>query len=269
MLNPLSIEHSVLRQAILPGLLEALKLNQSYKVNSIRLFEIGRAYYFDNSKMPTEKETNITEDLKLGALLAGYEENWFTNQALLQKSINLLFFSLKGIIESFFMKNDLHFKFTPTKVPFLHPNLSLKLEFNNKEIGILGCLHPKIEKRLELIGPVLLFEVSLNEILKQLTKNKIFKKISSQPVVTRDITVDISKNYSANLIQDEINKVTPNFLINVNLVSVFELDKETKSLTFRLKMQDFEQTLTSNHIEDEINKIKKHLTACFQSKFRV
>ncbi len=269
MINPLSQEHSVLRQYLLPGLLDALRLNQNYKNNIIKLFEIGKAYYFNNLKTPTEKETCVTEELKLAGVLAGYDENWFTNQVLLQNSVNQLFFTMKGILESLFERINVNYSFTPSNQSFLHPNLGLKISLNNKDIGNFGCLHPQIEKRLGIVGPILVCEVSLEEILKGFEQGKVFKKISSQPVVIRDITVDLSMERQSGDLIAEIDKVKSNFIVNVSLVSVFELDEETKSLTFRLKMQDFEQTLTSTQVENEIDKIKKHLTACFQAKFRV
>ena len=269
MINPLSQEHSVLRQYLLPGLLDALRLNQNYKNSIIKLFEIGKAYYFNNLKIPTEKETCVTEELKLAGVLAGYDENWFTNQGLLQNSVNQLFFTMKGILESLFERSDVNYCFTPSNQPFLHPNLALKISLNNKDIGNFGCLHPQIEKRLGIVGPILVCEINLEGILKGFEQGKVFKKISSQPIVIRDITVDLSRERQSGDLITEIDKIKSKFIINVSLVSVFELDEETKSLTFRLKMQDFEQTLTSTQVENEIDKIKKHLTTCFQAKFRV
>ena len=67
----------------------------------------------------------------------------------------------------------------------------------------------------------------------------------------------------------EIKKTASTFIVSINLISVYELDKENRSLTYRLKMQDFDQTLTSKQVEDEVNKIKNHLAYCFQAKFRV
>ena len=64
-------------------------------------------------------------------------------------------------------------------------------------------------------------------------------------------------------------KIIYNFVTGVNLISVYELDQEKRSLTYRFKMQDLEQTLTSIKVDEEVNKIKNHLNACFQAKFRV
>lgn len=269
MINPLSKEHSVLRQQLLPGLIEALKLNQNHQTSNIKLLEIGKVYFFNKNKPNNDKATSVTEILKIAGVSAGHEENWYITQDVNQRSLEKLFFITKGLIEGLLLQSGCSFSLIRQKESFLHPNFSLKILVKNEFIGLLGCLHPQIEKNHKLLGPVVLFEFSLEPILNELQKNKTFQKISQMPIVERDITADANKRFDASLITNEINKIKSNFVTSVNLISVYELDKETRSLTYRLKMQDFTQTLTSKQIEEEIEKIKNHVTACFQAKFRV
>ena len=269
MINPLSKEHCILRQSLIPGLLDALKLNQSHQITPIMLFEVGKTYFTGKTKLPTEKETGVTEELILAGLAHGNKENWFDNKLKNEKNVELIYFKVKGILESFFIKNNCKVSFANHTENFLHPNFSLKMTLDNIPIGTFGCLHPLIEKRLELFGPIIVFEINLEPILKILQKTKSCEKISSQPAVLRDITVDLPKKYNAGIVTTEINKIISTFVISVNLISVYELDKENRSLTYRLKMQDFEQTLTSQQVEGEVSKIKNHLITCFQAKFRV
>ena len=267
MLNPLSREHTVLRQSLIPGLLEALKLNASHQTSPVKLFEIGKAYFLDRKS--SEKETGVEEITKVAGVISGYEENWFTNKHLLGEADETLFFTGKGILESFFERNKYKASFTPYKETFLHPKLSLAISSNSNTIGAFGCLHPRLEKRLDLRGPIIVFEINIENILSNIEKTGSYKRISSQPTVIRDITIDLSKKYEANTISNELNRITSNFVQSIKLMGIYDLDKEFKSLTYRVKMQDFEQTLASKQVEDEINKIKNHLITCFQAKFRV
>ncbi len=273
MLNPLSKEHSVLRQSLLPGLLEALKLNQSHQAINIKLYEIGKVYYRDSSKKPNDAETCVTESLKIAGVVSSLNENWLLNQGDLKDRAEHLYFEVKGIIESLFTRYRCNYNIFPiaslNQEKYLHPKMALTLTLNNKEIGTFGCLHPELQKRFELIGSTMLFEISLEPILSELEKITVFEKISSQPVVLRDITIDISKKHPAGIVISEINKKISGFVQSVNLVSVYELDSESRSLTYRLKIQNIEQTLTSNQIDEEINKIKEHLSACLSARFRV
>ena len=270
MLNPLSKEHSTLRQCLLAGLLEALKLNQHHQIQHIKLFEIGKTYFSpkNNTTSESEKETSVLEKLKLAGAMTGFSENWLRKES----SQEQLFFNAKGILESFFAINKLEVNFIKSKEDFLHPNFTLKINVNDEDIGIIGLLHPQTEKRLEIIGPVIVFEINLEPIINHLIKvktNQKYEKISSTPIVERDITIDLSKKYEASLVTLEIKKVISDFVTNLLLISVYELDNENRSLTYRLKMHHYEQTLTTSHIENEVDKIKKHLSSCFQAKFRV
>lgn len=269
MINPLSIEHSTLRQSLIPGLVEALKLNQSHKTPSTKFFEIGKVYYITSIPVKNEKETGVKEELKLAGICSLEEESWLRETSKNSEITQYLFFRVKGILESFLTNNKCNEIFTPCSEPYLHKNLALTINLGTKNIGVLGCLHPELEKKLDITGPVVIFEINLEDLLTELQKPKIFEKISSQPIVIRDITVDLHKSQTASDITMEINKIKSNFVLSVILSKVYEPDKETKSLTYRLKMQDFEQTLTSEQVENEVNKIKNHLTACFQAKFRV
>ena len=267
MLNPLSKEHGILRQSLIPGLLEALRLNISHQTSHVKLFEIGKVYFMGGK--PSEKETSVEEITKIAGVMSGYREKWFTNKHLSGEVNEVLFLTGKGILESFFETNKLKANFTPHKEAFLHPKLSLAILFNNNIIGIFGCLHPHIEKKLDLKETVVVFEINIENILNSLEKIHCYERISSQPAVIRDITIDLPRKYEANTISNELTRIISNFVQSVKLVSTYDLDKEFRSLTYRVKMQDFEQTLTSKQIEDEVNKIKNHLITCFQAKFRV
>lgn len=273
MLNPLSKEHCVLRQSLMPGLIESLRLNQSHQIINVKLFEIGKVYFKEANKSieKNEKETGVTEELKIGGVVFGQEENWLTNTYNQKKPSEQLFFTVKGILESLFSNGKFQNKslFLPHSEKFLSPGFASKITLNGKDIGILGLLHPQAERKFDVLGPVMVFEISLEPILNELQKARTYEKISSQPLVTRDITIDLPKTFQAGSVTNEIDKIRAKFVTDIKLISVFELDKENKSLTYRLKMQDLDQTLTSQQVEDEINKIKKHLSACFQAKFRV
>lgn len=272
MLNPLSIEHSVLRQSLLPGLLESLRLNQSHQIQFIKLFETGKIYFSDKCKKSNEKETSTTEIRNIAGVLYGEKESWISDKSSKDSKVESLFFNTKGILESFFSQNQLSILFEKADKEFLHPSFNLKIVLNKgkekEDIGIVGCLHPLLEKKLELNGPIIVFEISLESLVKELNKQKVFKKISSMPVVERDITVDLPTTYKASDITKSLKEIASDFVIELNIISIYELDKNNRSLTYRLKMQDFEQTLTTKQIDDETNKIKNHLSSTFEARFR-
>ena len=268
MTNPLSREYSVLRQSLLPGLITALKANQSYQISPVKLFETGKAY--KKLTEATEKETGVTETVKLGLIANDLRTSWFSNKYLLKAEPDeILFFSTKGNLESFFERFKLTYEFTKHEEPFLHPKLSLQILINGSKAGWFGLLHPELEQHFAVRGPVVISELELSIILKLIPKKFSYQKTSSQPLVLRDITADLPKKFGANEIMKEIVKIKSDFVQNVSLINIYNLDQDNRSLTFRLKMQHFEETLSSAQLENEINRIKSHLMACFHANFRV
>src|SRR5690606_21256782 len=86
MLNPLSGDLAVMRQSLLPGLLENSAYNLNRRISDIRLFEFGKIY--------SKSIENYIENERLAILISGNKnaENW-TNPV--QKTN---FFTLKGIV---------------------------------------------------------------------------------------------------------------------------------------------------------------------------
>ena len=272
MLNPISIDHCVMRQSLIPGLIEALKHNQNHQLYNVKLFEAGKIYFSGSNRNGNLESTGTIEKFTIAGILSGLEKNWASKEEDTNQS---LFFFLKGIIDNLLTlttgQNYSSF-YMPMEDKNFHPSLALNITFNNEEIGKVGCLHPEIIKKSGATPPIVVFEIYLDpliEVYKTRLKTKKLKKISSQPSVERDITLDFPKKYSAGEVTKKIYAEVQDFVIDINLISIYELDKSTKSITFRLKMQDTERTLTAKEIDDEVNKLINNLTSCFQAKFRV
>lgn len=66
--NPISKETSILRTSLLPGLFNTLLYNIKRQNNSIKIFEIGKCFFFEKNKI---KEKNI-----ISAIIYGYKYNF-------------------------------------------------------------------------------------------------------------------------------------------------------------------------------------------------
>lgn len=129
-LNPLSPEHEVLRQSLLPGLVNTLKYNRDRGEENVWLFEFGFTYFKHQTK---EKPLQpAQEDLKIAGIMSGNRvlSNW--QNASMQKergfktNIELDFYDAKGAVEN--ILNSLHipidqieYKQEEKTLPLLHP----------------------------------------------------------------------------------------------------------------------------------------------------
>jgi phenylalanyl-tRNA synthetase beta subunit len=103
-----------------------------------------------------------------------------------------------------------------------------------------------------------LFELNL-EVLGTLSKAPVFKAVINTPTVIRDITADLAVGIEFASVRACILAEGGRNLKEVELVSVFKLDEKSHSLSFRLRLQHPEKTLTADEIDSLINRIKAGL----------
>ncbi len=144
-LDSKSQEHTILRDSILPGLLENLSRNihESYPQ---KLFETGTVFGLGNP---------ISEKINLSGISAYQDANFSEMKSTLQSALNIGF----GIkIET---KTADH--------PTFEKGHCANVVVNGKPIGIIGEINSKIIENYKIRVPVVGFEISLSEsILKSL-----------------------------------------------------------------------------------------------------
>ena len=141
--NVMSLSYSVLRDTIIPSLLEVESLS-SKSLYPHKLFEVGEVVIFD----PNSPEYSRTVN-HLAAIVAHPQANFSETHSYL----NALFRQL-----------NLTYKIEPTSHPSYISGRVAKILVNNNEIGILGELHPEVLTRWNIKVPVTAFEIEIDAI---------------------------------------------------------------------------------------------------------
>jgi phenylalanyl-tRNA synthetase beta chain len=132
-------EYTILRKDLTHYLLKILSENVDSEYPQ-RIFEIGRVF-----------NPNETENLALATTPSNFTE-------------------VRQILE--YLSRMLNIKLEisePEKVPnYFIDGRTAEIKFNNKLIGFLGEIHPKILKNWKIKMPVSVFEINLEEIFKKL-----------------------------------------------------------------------------------------------------
>ena len=138
-LDSKSQEHTILRDSILPGLLENLSRNihESYPQ---KLFETGTVFTLDNP---------ISEKINFTSISAHQDANFTEIKSALQSALKTGF-DIK--IET---KTDEH--------PTFEKGRCANVIVNGKSIGIIGEIHSKIIENYKIRVPVVGFEISLSD----------------------------------------------------------------------------------------------------------
>jgi phenylalanyl-tRNA synthetase beta chain len=258
--NPLSSQHTLLRQSLVPGLINNIRTNQ-YRHTSLGIFEIGNIFL--NSvgnirKNDTDEEHLPFQEKLVGIVIAGNETDLF----LLAKSI------VQNMVGSL-VSNQLEVSYHPTEmtVGYGDKNCQANITAGGQVIGTIAQLDSTVAKNSGLKINTVAVEISLNRLreLNQKFGLKIYHDIPKYPPLVRDLAFVVSEKIMYNDLRDEIKNFHP-LISSVELFDVYsgkQLEPGQKNLAFHVIYQSLDRTLTA----EEVDTIQKGLSESLQSKF--
>ncbi|ABB16138.1 phenylalanine--tRNA ligase subunit beta [Carboxydothermus hydrogenoformans] len=261
LLNPLSIEQSVMRTTLLPGLLDIAKRNENRQQENLLLFEMGNVFEKNGEDLP--KETKL-----IGGIALGYRYgDWYN------KPRKYDFYYVKGILESLFTSLGINnFSFSAAKdLPFLHPGKAARVYLENTEIGYLGELHPLVQKKYEFKNTPLVFELNYDLLKTLIPAEKKYTPLSPYPEVKRDIALLVEREIPAATFIEVIKGLAINTLKNIEIFDVYEGEKlgpNKKSIAISLTFSSTEKTLSEEEINNFMAQVLKALEAKTGAKLR-
>ncbi|WP_337261912.1 MULTISPECIES: phenylalanine--tRNA ligase subunit beta [unclassified Serratia (in: enterobacteria)] len=260
--SPISVEMSAMRLSLWTGLLSAVVYNQNRQQGRVRLFESGLRFVPD-----TAANLGIRQDVMLAGVIAGHthEEHW----DLARKPVD--FYDLKGDLESVLeltgRLSEIQFKAEAHSA--LHPGQSAAIYLHGERVGFIGVVHPELERKLDLNGRTVVFELEWNKVATRAVPQA--REISRFPANRRDIAVVVAENVAAEDILAECKKVGANQVVGVNLFDVYRgkgVAEGYKSLAISLVLQDTARTLEEEEIAATVARCVEALKQRFQASLR-
>ncbi|MDP8163101.1 phenylalanine--tRNA ligase subunit beta [Pasteurella skyensis] len=260
--NPISADMSAMRLSLLSGLLEAVVYNQKRQQSRVRLFETGLHFVPDENA-----EMGIRQEQMLAAVIVGakHNEHWTG------KSDNVDFFDLKGDLERVLSLTNKgkSVRFVAKTYDALHPGQSAAILIDDKEVGFIGTVHPKVAQKLDISGTAIVFEILWSAIDERTVTEA--KEISKFPANKRDIAIVVDHKIPAKDILLTCQKVGGEKLMAVNLFDVYQgenIDGDKKSLAISLMIQDASKTLEEEEINAVIQMVLSELEQHFGAYLR-
>ena len=260
--HPISADMSVMRVSLLPGLLSALSYNQKRQQSNIRLFETGLRFTPDASEKSGVQQQEM---------IAGVMSGNVTNEHWTIPSVALDFFDIKAVTEALMglgiAAQDIEFR--AEKHSAFHPGQCAGVYKQEKCIGFVGAIHPKLEKGLGLSGKTFAFELELVSISTRALP--WVKAISKFPVNRRDIAVTVEDSVDTGNILKCIEKLGVTDLIDLNLFDVYKgkgIEPGFKSLALSIWLQSSERTLEDADIQKSVDTVVQALEVNFSASLR-
>ncbi|REJ24428.1 MAG: phenylalanine--tRNA ligase subunit beta [Caldibacillus debilis] len=253
---PMSEEHSVLRQSLLPHLLDAVRYNRARKNENIALYEIGSVFLSRGAgKQPEERE-------HLAFVLTGL----WVDHPWQGERVKADFFTAKGILEQLFAKLGLknRIRFVKGEPEGFHPGQTAEILFDGEAIGVIGKIHPAMEKNWD-IKDVFAAEIILAKLLRAENEPLVYSQVPRFPSVSRDIALVCGKDLSAGELKETIVAAGGKLLTDAKVFDVYEgekMDADKKSVAFSLTFSDPERTLT----DEEIDRAQERILRALEEK---
>jgi len=243
--NPMSSDLSDMRPSLIPNLVTAVGRNIARGFQDVGLFEVGQAYAGDKP----EDETLRAAGIRRGNMVS---RNWAGGERA---------------VDCFDAKADALTALAAAGAPvqslqvvqgapdWYHPGRSGTFQLGPKnQLGWFGEVHPYILEKLDVKGPLVVFELILNNIPagKQKSATRPALKSSDLMSVKRDLAFVVDSNIAAASIEKAASGADKALISKVSIFDVFvgpSLGEDKKSVALEITLQPKDKTLTDEQIE--------------------
>ena len=249
-----------MRPTLLPGLLDAIRLNFNQQNKNLMLFELGKAFGAATSEegLPNEREL-------LALAVTGHKIN--RNRAMPGRELD--FYDTKGAVESALEAAGYqNITLSASEVKHLRPGQSASISVLGKSVGTIGRLNEEISADYKFRQPVYVAEIDLQAVLANPPEPVCYAALSKYPSIIRDVSFTVSRDISYNAIRNAVAEQGIELCRRVSFVDVYEgkgLAQNERSLTIRLEYRSDERTL----IEDDVEQIHAQLVRTLEEKLGI
>jgi len=253
--NPISEEQGIMRTTLIPGILEVIKYNFHYRMNSQLLFELGSAF------LPRQIPVEELPEEKQVLSMAGTGKIPTVSWNIPAQEVD--FFYLKGALEG--MVEDLteeNLSFVKTEKPFLHPYQCAAVYLGDKEIGYMGTLHPEVAKDYGFKQKVVLAEIDMEEVINKARLFKEFRPLPKYPASLRDLAVIVPEEVTSRQVENCIRQAGSDLVESIYLFDVYSgkpIPLGYRSLAFSIVYRSLKKTLTDEEVNEVHQAIEEEL----------
>jgi phenylalanyl-tRNA synthetase beta chain len=259
--NPIAAELSDMRPSLIPGLVMAAQRNADRGFPDTGLFEVGQIFKGDK---PEDQLTSASGLRRALAKPSGSGRHWLNKTEP---------------VDVFDAKADAFALLAPAGAPmqalqvvpggpaWFHPGRSGTIQIGPQDIlGHFGELHPRVIAGLKAEGPLVAFEIILENIPEpkaRPTRAKLLLELSPFQPVERDFAFVVDRTVKATDIVRAAQNVDKKLISNVIVFDVYEgkgIESGKKSIAIAITIQPRDKTMTDAEIETLSGKIVAEVT---------
>lgn len=244
-MNPMTVEHSVVRRGIVSSVLETLKYNLDHQQKDLAFFEVA---------------TVNTKNSDFEELCIALNGNKHERGELLKRPYD--FYDVHGYLEAILSMLGIdknRYKETRlTDCKFYHPGRTVQITIGKDVVGVCGQIHPNYAKDL---GPTFILDLNLTKIFDVKVSMLKMAQFSKYPSVKRDYAFVVNKDVLVGDMIKTIKKNAHSIIKNVDVFDVYRksVEDEKVSVALSITYQDDNKTLTDAQINEVENAVLQAL----------
>jgi phenylalanyl-tRNA synthetase beta chain len=259
--NPLRAEEGWLRTRVLPGLLHTVERNQRWGSGSVSIFEVGVVF------TPADP---VEERRQVGLVLCGAAgEGWTADD----REFDVL--DARGMVETLFedlgIEGEQEWTLGETPGEPFHPGRSARILLDDRSVGVLGELHPRVARSLGIEGRVAVAEIELDPLRTAASGPFRLLEVPRFPPIRRDLAFVVPEEVPAGSLQTAVEDAGGELLDRTSLFDVFRggvVPEGRKSLAFALEFRAADRTLTDEEVEPALAAIVDRARSEFGAELR-
>lgn len=238
--NPLGEDTSVMRTTALASMLEVLARNYNVRNPAAALFELATVYSKagGDGKLPDERKQVV-----LGAY--GKKEDYLTLKGRAETLLERLRVPLTDVVRC---EDD----------PSFHPGRAARLISGDTVLGVLGQIHPSVQRNYGVGAPLFCAVLELNALKRCAGRKQPYRPLPKYPAVTRDLAVVCDEDMPVLDLERVIRRQAGTLLESLTLFDVYrgsQLPKGKKSAAYSLVLRAPDRTLSDTEADALIQSI--------------
>lgn len=244
--NSIQKDNDEIRSTMVPTILKTIYDNKN-DFDSFGIFEIGR--------IVDELKDGLTNEKK-SLCVALVDKN---------KSEQDLLIELKNVLDYLFdyeIKASISFEIAETSQNWFSPVNYYNVLASGVVIGKIGCVHPKVLKKIDNKINIAVAEINFSEVLKLSERKYLVESVSKYPGSEQDFNFIVPKNMSYAEVEKIANSIKLDLNYKVSLLDIYEPENsDIKNMTLHYDIYRNDRTLTGKEVEDFHNSVIDHFKA--------
>ena len=260
--NPLSEDQAVMRTSLLPGLLATTRRNLDYRNMNLRIYELSKVFLPTQEELPEERY-----------YLAGFMSGMRHPQLLYAGEDGMDYTDVKGVVEA--LLGSFHIQgyqyLTEPVEPYLDPWAAAAVFHGSRRLGVLGRLHPEVQRDWDLKTPVFLFELDYDLLYQLRGTPPRYRPLPKFPSVTRDMALVVDVGLPVQRPMDFVAEQHEPLLEQVEVFDLYrhaQLGQGKKSVGYRLVYRAPHRNLTDEEVNSIHAGLVENVLAAFQATLR-